>query len=71
MLFMIRKFFVVISGLIYVNNLNNFNIRLKILLLVYIKNFNLSQKIKRQALINLLINMLKEQRIMLINNLEQ
>jgi len=71
MLFTIRKFFVVISGLNYVIPLNNFNIRLKILLLVSIKSWNLSQKIKKQPLINLSINMPKEPRITLMNNLEQ
>jgi hypothetical protein len=62
---------VVISGLNYVIPLNNFNIRLKILLLVSIKSWNLSQKIKKQPLINLSINMPKEPRITLMNNLEQ
>ena len=71
MLFTIRKFFVVISGLNYVIPLNNFNIRLKILLLASIKSWNLSQKIKKQPLINLSINMPKEPRITLMNNLEQ
>lgn len=67
MLSMIKKYFVNHSGSISINNLNKFNIKLKIQLLEYIQNYKSDKKAIIQW-IKLLMNSFKKHILMLNNN---